>query len=205
MIEWLANPKNRVTLNGRVSYQGKKQKALLALCTRFRCAIDVGAHIGTWSYNLATAFETVRAFEPIANHRACFAANVSASNVVMYPVALGEKTDRVDMYSGPSSSGDSWVKPGVKGDIEMVTLDSFAFDDVDCLKIDAEGFEESILRGAEATILRCGPVICVEQKRDFPTKYGMKPQGGVEYLKSLGYKVELELSGDYIMKSARPS
>lgn len=202
MIEWLANPKNRVTLNGRVSYQGKKQQALLALCKRFRCAIDVGSHVGTWSYNLAKVFETVRAFEPIADHRACFAANVVASNVIVYPVALGDKPGSVEMYSGPHSSGDSWVKPGVRGDIDMVTLDSFHFDEVDCLKIDTEGFEESILRGAEQTLLRCKPVLCVEQKRDFAKKYGLQPQGAIPYLKSLGYVVAREIGGDYLLRCA---
>ena len=202
MRDWIAHPKNRMILNGRPAYQGKKQAALLALCTKFRCAVDIGAHVGTWSYNLAPAFATVRAFEPVADHRACFVANIAAPNVVLYPIALGDKAAGVEMYTGPASSGDTWVKPGVEGDIRMDTLDSFGFDDIDCVKIDAEGFEERILRGAEQTLRRCKPVLCVEQKRDFATKYGLEPQGAIPYLQSLGYVVAREIGGDYLLRCA---
>src|ERR1700749_2319441 len=116
MNAWMADPKNRLILNGRASYQGKKQMALLEQCKSFRTALDIGAHIGTWTHNLAPKFHTVRAFEPVLEHRNCFARNIEAQNVVLYPLALGDKPGRVEMYPGPSSSGDTWVKPGVVGD-----------------------------------------------------------------------------------------
>ncbi|HWI09774.1 MAG TPA: FkbM family methyltransferase [Burkholderiaceae bacterium] len=200
MIDWLAEPKNKLILNGRESYQGKKQVAAIAHCTNRRVAVDIGSHIGLWTHNLAAAFESVQAFEPVAAHRECFTANIHASNVELNACALGHEMGMVNIWSNPTSSGDSWVSG--TGDIPMHTLDSFELECVDLLKIDCEGFELNVLRGAVETIARCKPVICVEQKRDMAVKFGLKPQGAIEFLQSRGYRVAEVLSGDYIMVPA---
>lgn len=197
MNAWLTQQRPGVVLNGRPAYQGKKQIALLNLCRKFRTAIDVGSHIGMWTYNLAPLFQTVRCFEPVQEHRSCFARNIDADNVVIYPLALGAERGMVSIKTGPTSTGDSWVDGA--GDIRMETLDSFEFSDVDLIKIDCEGYEENVLRGAQQTLIYCQPVVCVEQKRDMASKFGLKPQGAVDYLKGLGYKVAAEISGDYLM------
>jgi hypothetical protein len=44
----------------------------------------------------------------------------------------------------------------------MRTIDSFGFSDVTVMKIDVEGFEVEVLRGAEQTIRGNRPVILVE-------------------------------------------
>jgi len=202
MIEWIADPKNRVVLNGRPAYQGKKQLLALEHCPadRRRTMIDCGAHIGLWSFNFAHWFGRVEAFEPVAAHRDCWIVNVANAprSTFLYPYALGEREAMVHIRVNPESTGDSWVKG--KGDVPMKTLDSFGFYDVDFIKVDAEGYEEFILRGAEQTLKTWQPVVCVEQKRDMAVKFGLKPMGAVQYLTGLGYKVVGELSGDYILK-----
>lgn len=203
MVEWLADPKNRLVLNDRPAYQGKKQQLALSHCApdRRRTMIDCGAHIGLWSYNFAHWFKQIEAFEPVAEHRACWAKNLldlALPSPTLHPYALGDREDRVTIRVNPVSSGDSWVKG--KGTVPMKTLDSFGFEDVDFIKVDAEGYEEFILRGAEFTLKHWKPVVCVEQKRDMAVKFGLKPMGAVQYLIGLGYKVVGEISGDYIMK-----
>lgn len=202
LIEWMGDPANRVMLNGRVAYQGRKQQAALAAAHRFkgrelRTAIDVGGHIGLWSYNLAAAFDQVHAFEPVAYLRECFAQNVQAENVTVHPVALGAAEGSVSMHTTADSTGDSWVKG--EGDIPMYTLDSFSLTSVDLIKIDCEGYEELVLRGAEATIARDKPVIIVEQKRQMASRFGLQPLGAVKFLRTLGYVINAELGGDFIM------
>ena len=200
MIEWIADPRNRVMLHGRPAYQGKKQIAALAFCPNFRrrTMLDCGAHIGLWAFNFAPYFKHILAFEPVAAHRECFRENMMGiDNVTLYPYALGERSDKVAIRVNPTSSGDSWVKG--KGDVEMRPLDSFTASDVDFIKIDAEGYEEFILKGGEDTIARWKPVIIVEQKRDMATKFGLKPQGAVAFLKEMRYRVAQEIGGDYIM------
>lgn len=203
MTRWLLDPKNRVILNGRPAYQGKKQQLALSHCAaeRRRTMIDCGAHIGLWSYNFAHWFKTIEAFEPVAEHRRCWQANTEPAPGVLelYPYALGDREDSVTIRVNPTSTGDSWVKG--KGLVPMRTLDSFGFEEVDFIKVDAEGYEEFILRGAEFTLKHWKPVVCVEQKRDMATKFGLKPMGAVQYLIGLGYKVVGEISGDYILKA----
>ncbi len=203
MIEWMTEPKNRVVINGRPSYQGKKQLAALEHCPpdRRRTMIDAGAHIGLWSYNFAHWFERIEAFEPVADHRECFEKNMPGPLpcvLALHPFALGEREAMVHIRVNPTSTGDSWVKG--KGDVPMKTIDSFGFEDVDLWKTDAEGYEEFILRGGAETIRRCRPVIVVEQKRTMAEKFGLKPMGAVKYLiDEHRYRVVQEISGDYIL------
>ncbi len=203
---WMRSPKGYLVLNGRPSYQGKKQEAALAAVRQrrggpLRTAIDVGGHIGLWSYNLAPAFQQVLAFEPVAEHRACFEKNVTAPNVGLFPFALGATEGNVSIHTAPTSTGDSWVKGA--GDIPMRTLDSFPIEGADFIKIDCEGYEENVLRGAIETIKRDMPVVIVEQKRDMAaSRFGLEPLGAVKFLQSLGYVVQQEISGDYLMVPA---
>lgn len=195
---WMGNPKVRMYLNGRASYQGQKQVAAIGLCKRKRVAVDVGGHVGLWSFNLANEFHEVHAFEPVAAHRECFVANTTGfENITLHACALGDHEGMVSIRTEPTSSGDSRVDG--PGDIPMHTLDSFALSQVDLLKIDTEGHELFVLRGAEETLARCKPVVIVEQKKGHAQRYGLGETDAVPYLQSLGYRVEKEMSGDYLM------
>lgn len=220
LIDWMANPKGRVVINGRAAYQGKKQLRCMDFVPmdRRRTAIDVGGHCGTWSFNLGHWFQRVEAFEPVAEHRECFLKNLfdapdmpiekvaqtgfATDKVSLHPFALGDHEDMISIHTSDTSSGDSWIKG--KGSIPMKTLDSFGFTEVDFIKIDCEGFEEFVLRGGAMTIGINKPVVCVEQKRDMATtRFGLKPLGAVKYLiNNHGYKVVEEISGDYILKAS---
>lgn len=206
MLEWMAEPKNRVILNGRPAYQGRKILRTIELARErgdMRVAIDAGAHIGLWAWTLAHTFQAVEAFEPVEAHQECFRTNVIIPlihnpAIQLHPFALGEREDMVAIRVNPTSSGDSWVKG--KGDVPMRTIDSFGLREVDLIKVDAEGYEEFILRGAEDTIGAWRPLIVVEQKRDFACKFGLKPQGAITYLKErFGYRQADEMAGDYFM------
>jgi FkbM family methyltransferase len=196
LIEWLDKTPPYV-LNGRKAYQGNKQAVALRHCRSFHTAIDVGAHIGLWSFNLACRFEMVHAFEPVAEHRECFAKNVTADEVVLHDCALGAAPGHVSMDVAPGSSGDSKVTAG--DEVEVRTLDSFGIRNVDFIKIDCEGYETSVVQGARETILQWKPTIIVEQKRDFGARFGFRPKEAVELLVSWGYKEVAEYGGDHIM------
>jgi len=207
LIDWMAAPKNKtVILNGRIAYQGRKQ--ILALDQipgdRRRTMIDVGAHSGTWSYNFAHWFDHVEAFEPVIAHRECFEANTAPvkGKITLNPFALGDRGAMVSIVTETGSSGNSMVSVSGKGTVEMRTLDSFEFQDVDFIKIDVEGYEEFVLRGAERTIKKWKPVICVEQKRDMSMRFGLKQLGALKWLYTLGigYETVAESSGDFILK-----
>lgn len=197
LIEWMNHAKNRRDIvDGRVMYQGVKQRAAMSHVKAFRTAVDVGAHCGLWSFYLAKQFDAVHAFEPVAAHRECFMENVKAPNVQLYDVALGEKAGNVSIQTKTGSSGDSWVSGS--GPIPLRTLDEFALDNVDFVKIDTEGHELFVLRGAEDTLKRCKPTIIVEQKPGRAQLHGLNERDAIPYLQSLGAVLRKEISGDFI-------
>jgi FkbM family methyltransferase len=196
LIEWLA--KNGKQMHGRSSYQWAKIEAALAVVPEFGVAVDIGGHVGLWSYYLAMKFVKVHAFEPMAAHRECFEANLAgADNVVLHDCALGDEVGSIRLKTGPNSSGDTYVDG--KGDIPLKLLDSFGLTGVDFIKADCEGYELFAMRGAEQTIRRWRPTIIVEQKPGRAQKYGLHQTEAVGYLRGLGYKLVKEMAGDFIM------
>lgn len=204
------------TVDGRGTYQRKKWQAAIALCRddRRRRVIDVGSHVGLWSVHLAAAFQHLEAFEPHPLHRDCWERNMQAAGVrdraTLHECAVGERLDRVMLASNPASSGDTWVAPlgtDTRGrelvEVPVTYLDLYGFDDVDLLKIDCEGYELPVLRGARTLLERCRPVVVVEQKlpkpgHDFTARYGYGPTDACAYLESLGATCARVIAGDYL-------
>ena len=81
----------------------------------------------------------------------------------------------------------------------MQPLDYFMFDNVSFIKIDCEGYEYFIVKGAEETIKENKPTIIVEQKPGKAQRYGLKETQAVDLLKSWGMTLKAEDVGDYIL------
>lgn len=133
--------------------------------------VDVGANIGnhTIFFSVVCGAKVI-SFEPHSVARERLLANVALNNVSdlveVHDVALGamESTGEVNVIS-LQNLGQTMVKrsPGDSGSIRIATLDGIlAGRAIDLLKIDTEGMELEVLRGAEETIRRCKPVIYVE-------------------------------------------
>lgn len=178
-------------------YQGSKLDAALKYVRKFDVAVDVGAHCGLWSKELVKAFGLVVAFEPIAEHIECFHKNVQG-NYQLHSFALGEQDGEVRIRLKPHKSGCTYISPEGGRKASLKRLDDVYSGPCDLLKIDTEGYEELVLRGA-IELLKHKPVVIVEQKRDNAVKYGLKKQGAVELLESLGARRRELLSGDHIM------
>ena len=74
---------------------------------------------------------------------------------------------------------------GQNGDNEIKTLDSFEFDRVDIIKIDAEGYELPVLQGAKETILRNRPWVQIEGNKS-GERYGRTKLDIKNFLDDLG-------------------
>lgn len=196
--DWMARVNKRI--HGRLTYQHSKYELAMSFVKDKSLAIDVGAHVGLWSFYMAKDFEKVACFEPMPEHQECWLQNMKhEENAELIKFALGDKDCLVSMKTSPTSSGDTWVDPSAKGTIQQKTLDSFGLKNVGLIKIDCEGYEIKVLEGAIETLLRCNPVVVVEQKGDMIEKYGYKKLAAVDFLKQLGAKVRGSISGDYIL------
>lgn len=200
LVEWMTRVGRLV--DGKLAYQFHKLEAALALVKRFNFAIDVGAHCGLMSMHLAKRFNFVDAYEPVAEHRACFEKNVVGGIVTLYPFACGAVPGTVTMKTDPTSTGDTYPDPSLHdGDVKVVRIDDMTAPDVmvDFIKLDCEGFELFALQGAEQLILRSKPAIMVEQKPNKASKFGLGDTDAVEWLKDRGAVLRKEISGDYLL------
>jgi FkbM family methyltransferase len=197
--EWLLSVDQRV--DGRLAYQYKKYEFAMRKVRQHRVAIDVGAHAGLWSYYMARDFTSVFAFEPVSEHRSCWLRNLEGkNNTVLFPAALGETVGKVYLKAPAGHSMKAAVVSKGGAPAEMQTLDSYHFDRVDFLKVDVEGFELFVLKGAIETLRRWKPVVIVEQKKgNNQKKYGVETTEAIAFLKSIGAKVRAEMDGDYVL------
>jgi FkbM family methyltransferase len=185
--------------DGRPAYQRHKYLALMERvpADRRRRFIDIGAHVGLWSMQAELDFGFVVAFEPQSLHADIYPFNMRTDRWELHRVALGEAPGSVSLACEPTSTGDTHVAG--PGDIPMVTLDSFGLAP-DVIKIDTEGYELPILRGAVETILRHRPIICVEQKGREVTYQGGQRDEAVAFLRSLGMvPLRAPISGDHFL------
>jgi FkbM family methyltransferase len=129
-------------------------------------ALDIGANVGLWSRDLVKHFDKVIAFEPVSMFRECLAKNVTSERLWASPMALGDQDMLATMVITEGNTGHSHIDPNKvgEGDVQVIRLDHLNLEHVDYIKIDCEGYEYKVIRGAEQTIRRCRPIIVLEQK-----------------------------------------
>jgi len=187
-----------VMLKSGIRYQEHKLKAAIQYCRKARRAVDVGAHCGIWTAGLAQYFERVEAFEPLERHIVCWQRNAGWKQTNhLHECALGDYEGTTGIHLHEGRSGKSCINGA--GAYPLHRLDDFGFDDVDFIKIDVEGYEYFVIKGAEQTIIRNRPVMIVEQKVPHARRYGLSDLEAVDYLKGLGMTLKQEIVGDYIM------
>lgn len=206
MQQWMTHVNNEVA--GRKAYQYHKYLACFPFIRASRdVCIDIGAHIGTWSYYMSQDFQKLLAFEPMLPHAACWEKNVKASNATLVKHALGNYNGTAYLSTRiPNSSGGTGIDVEKVKDAQETLI--FRLDDielpegnVDFIKIDCEGFELFILQGMEQLLLKYKPCVIVEQKPETggPEKYGISTTAGVAYLQGLGAVKRRGIQGDYIL------
>lgn len=172
--------------------------AFVAGMPRRRVAIDVGASVGLWSMKLAQMFGFVHAFEPNPIAAECFVRNVNSPQVHLRMVALGDRNGKTSIVSTPGISFKTFVGGSI-GTVDMMTLDSYAFDSVDLIKIDCEGFDFYVLQGAMETIKRERPMIIFESKPGVSQKrYKVEQNAARDMVARCGYDVLRELHGNVV-------
>lgn len=123
-----------------------------------RVMVDIGAYIGDSAKWFVDDGWECHAFEPQPDAFECLKLNLEKDGVKLYNFPLGSG-ESVTMESNTEGNlGGRGVFAG--GDIPTQKLDD-CFDKVDFLKIDAEGFEPSVLEGAKR-ILSKRPIVAIE-------------------------------------------
>ncbi len=217
------NRKSSKIVEGKHTYQYHKLSASMSYIPkdRRRNCIDIGSHVGLWGMWLVKEFDHVHGFDPIKEFQEIWPLNVKGDNYTLYNYALGDDFGKVDLIVPYDQTGGTHVvhnqagidaalkaqevmPPEKRGhfiaeSIPMSPLDSFSIEDVDFIKIDVEGFELEIIKGAEETIKRDKPWMIIEQKGNDVKHYFGERDEAANLLKSWGMKDLRVISGDHIM------
>jgi FkbM family methyltransferase len=175
-IENVAPPRWRLPLR----YYGQRlvgglepEMALLPdLVNSNGAALDIGANHGVYAYPLSRLATTVHCFEPLAE--CCqYIRDYPSTRITVHNVALsdrpGEFKLHVPVIGGRSvytrASLDPPDGPSEVRRVAVRTLDSYGLTNVGFIKIDVEGVETAVLRGAERTLSSNHPTLLVEIDR----------------------------------------
>lgn len=172
--------------------------------TTGRSIIDIGANNGSFAVDFAHLVGdrgNVYSFEPqrIIFYQLC--GNVfmnGIDNVHCYNLAIGNSDTDIQVQkpnyfqNGNVNFGD--VKVGkVEGEsvsVQQRRLDYFDFNDVVFIKIDVQGYELNVIKGAENTIRKHRPYLFVEFEDDLLKEAGTSEKELQEKIESLGYVVK---------------
>jgi FkbM family methyltransferase len=165
--------------------------------------LDVGANVGAYALNMSTEIGKngmVYAFEPSPETFKVLKENVKSSglkNIVPHKYAVGDKNGEAILHvafqSGLTGIGDTGRGTIVsKISVPMITLDNFvkkeSIDRVDFLKIDVEGFEPAVLKGAQNMLTNSNMKVFTELDQTNTDSNGFDRQDIISWMSSLGYK-----------------
>lgn len=171
---------------------------------RAELIIDVGAHVGTWTVPMTEWAWEVWAFEPI--HAGCLHENVQnfaarprtglGCLTRIYDRVLSDQRGPVEFWQRTDNSGDSGIGLGENNHRQRLICERDLLDDYQTdqhltgIKIDTQGHELSVLKGAEQWIRRDLPVICVELNQGHPDSE--------QLLEDWGYRLESRQGKDWL-------
>ena len=152
--------------------------------------LDIGAHIGTFSVNLAEHFERIIAFEP--NYESFMLLKLNCknlSNITVENSAISDHSGCVTFCAERGNSGKSKITKEAAGNstkVQAHRLDDFVplAEKIGAIKLDVEGHELNVLCGAENILRKHHPVIYLEILSNEIVKGRSET---LEHLRSLGY------------------
>ena len=182
---------------------GAPEAQLITWATRFvtrdQTFVDVGAHVGSWAQHLAQHCKQVFAFEPQRETFDRLLEGVRLAgldrNVACHEVAIGARGE-VDLHvvsidgGGSTLHHRSELPPAIAVErVSAVQIDDYTFERVGLIKIDAEGAESSILRGATRTLeAHFYPVLLLEAWRH--DWYAAERTALIAQVEAIGYRVQ---------------
>lgn len=167
--------------------------------------VDCGANIGYYSIVAARMLGEaghVHALEPVPENLVLLRDNIAENrlsrHITVHDVAAGEQAGTLSFYMDDANKGGhsidrtNVIREGETLNVTVRRLDDIVHSDIpiSAIKIDTQGSETSILRGASEILARHRPILLLEW---WP--YGLKNHGGTEpaisILQNLGYQAAL--------------
>jgi FkbM family methyltransferase len=194
----LCDPEDLCYLCPQVSWEPHNDRHVFVSHLREGMTVmDVGANWGLYSLLISRAVGPsgkVYAFEPVPEIFARLKEHIAlnnATNVIPVPIALSDEKGvaKMSVRGGGSSFFRHLSNEFVEVQVER--LDDFVeregIERVDAIKIDVEGAELKVIRGADKTIRRDKPILMVEIQAATLQAAGTTPEELFETIVSYGY------------------
>ena len=179
--------------------------------------IDAGAGYGIYSLLAAQQVGEsgqVLAFEPAARTFEVLERNIalnSLTNVIERRVALADRSGTTSLFiyaDGSRNSLGGGASAGARQTVETSTLDEelarARLNRVDVIKIDTEGAEEIVLRGAKRVLAGSHPMVIFEANPEAASHLGLKAEGAWNLLLGGGYRFWRLDNFGYLQSLASP-
>ena len=166
--------------------------------------VDIGANIGYFSLlsaSLVGSTGQVHAFEPYPGYQERLKQSLSVNDlpqVRLIPFALSDKVESHDLYKGLASARmHKWthedpafnkVRDVVK--VSCLPLDEYAkryLSRIDIIKIDVDGYEMNVLRGAQESLRKYKPILIAELFEEALLDAGSSVREILDFLEEMGY------------------
>ncbi|ABB39689.2 methyltransferase FkbM family [Oleidesulfovibrio alaskensis G20] len=185
---------------------GKYESASTNLVQQFvkegQTVLDIGGNIGYYTVmfsKIVGRSGKVITFEPTAHYRSILEKNVQENqinNVLIRPEGLSDKAEKLTISIG-SSTATLHAPEGQQIDsyeaIQLARLDDLVeqldITKLDFIKIDVDGHEPSVLRGAQQTIKKFKPLILLEVSHLHYLEGNVFAWDFYDYLSSLNYYI----------------
>lgn len=164
--------------------------------------VDIGAFIGAFSIKTASYAKEVIAIEPHPEIFEMLKSNCAdIPNIKLINKAISSTTGTVRLYLARSAYGNSITNETKRYiEVEAITLDSLLDKPVDFIKIDCEGAELDILKGAIRTLSYPGTKLAIAAYHCLANGKPELPYI-VSYLEEKGYKIYTE--NEYVYAEKR--
>ena len=127
-------------------------------------------------YPIGDDFADTKLVGAIQCHKYALSSSAGKTKIIIKKDNAGH--NYLDNLHLPTRTGQIRTRPTEPPteDVEIRTLDSYGFEDVDIIKVDVEGHEFDVVMGAEQTILKYRPVVQLEMVEHQPIRFNWNCQ-----------------------------
>lgn len=183
-------------------YEPKETALIKKLIKPNDIVLDIGANIGYFTLIMAKQAKQVIAFEPEPRNFQILQKNIELNklaNVKMYNVAVTENNNKTILHLCDTNRGmhriypSHWCNEGTT-EVQTVRIDDW-IQDANFIKMDIEGAEFGALKGMKQLLEKNDIIIMMEFHPPSIEEYGAKPRDIYEFMKKLGYNIEVPSVG----------
>ncbi|MET4162482.1 FkbM family methyltransferase [Marinobacterium sp. MBR-111] len=160
----------------KTGFEPEMVKLFKTLAANSESLLDIGANIGCTALLFSELAKAVYAFEPSPTTFEYLKKNVSkseAKNIFLQNIGLGDEPGTSTLTFSPSNRSGGFVSNQTQAPMDHTVekivirqldevINSLDVQNISFIKIDVEGFEGHVLRGATKTLLSNKPVVVLE-------------------------------------------